>query len=298
MMTSDMRYDLNLLTAVDVLLDEGSVSRASRRLHLSDSAMSRTLSRAREAFGDPILVRAGRTLVPTPRALALREEIRKVLARADALARPVVLDASQLARTFCIRANEGFVTEFGGGLVSNALKEAPNAVIRFAVKAEKDASSLRDGGVDIDVGVAGTAGPELRVRTLLRDRFIGVVNGAHPFAGDQDVRVEDYAAAQHISVSRRGRTDGPIDVALRNRGLHRQVSSIVTSFPAALALARATNSVASVPERQTRAARQDMSVFELPVETPEVVVSMAWHPRLDMDPAHRWLRELLLHVCR
>lgn len=292
-----VRYDLNLLTTLDALLIEGSVSGASRRLHLSDSAMSRALSRVREAFDDPILVRAGRTLVPTPRALALREEVRDLLERADALARPVALDAGKLARIFAIRANEGFVAEFGGRLVSLVHLEAPGAVIRFAVKADKDAGSLRDGQTDLDVGVAGTLGPEVRVQTLLRDRFIGVVDPQHPLAIAGNVTPKRYAGERHVSVSRRGRPNGPIDDALLDHGLSRHIAAIVSSFPAALALTRA-GLVASVPDRQTRMAQEGLFTFELPVETPEVTVSMAWHPRFDADPAHRWLRDRMVEVCR
>jgi DNA-binding transcriptional LysR family regulator len=291
------RYDLNLLVALDVLLTEGSVSRAARRLNLSASAMSRTLSRIRETFGDPILVRAGRTLVPTPRAIELKEGVRALLNQTDSLLqRGRSLDLKSLKRTFVVRMNEGFVTEFGGRLLRLVSDAAAGVGLHFAVKAEKDARALREGRIDLDIGVLGETGPEIRLQTLLRDRFVGVTAPDHRLATGH-VTAERYIAERHISVSRRGVVHGPIDDALRARGLVRDVAVVVPSFPSALAMVRHTAFVANVPERQTVASRQGLFTFALPVMTHEVVVSMMWHPRSDADPAHRWLRDCMRKVC-
>ena len=168
-------YDLNLLIALHILLSEGSVSAAARRLHLSNSAMSRTLSRIRDAFGDPILIRAGRSLVPTPRALELKERLRPLLDQAEALRRQASApDLRQLDREFTIRANEGFIIEHGTTLLNAIANEAPNVLLHFAVKAKKDAKALREGRIDLDIDVLGHSSPEIRCQTLLRDRFVGV----------------------------------------------------------------------------------------------------------------------------
>ena len=174
--------------------------------------------------------------------------------------------------------------------------EAPRVGLRFAVKAEKDPRALREAQVDLDVGVLGETGPEIRMQALLRDRFVGVTALGHPLAAGP-ITAERYAAQRHISVSRRGLAHGPIDEALRAKGLKREVAAVVPSFPGALALARQTDFVANVPERQTVAARQGLFTFPLPFATEEVVVSMMWHPRLDADPAHRWLRSCVRSVC-
>jgi DNA-binding transcriptional LysR family regulator len=290
-------YDLNLLTALHALLSEGSVAGAARRLCVSNSAMSRTLSRIRETFDDPILVRAGRSLVPTPRAAELRERVSFLIDETQAMLRNCsVLDLHALDRVFTIRANEGFIVEFGGALLRTLSSEAPQAALRFAVKAEKDAKALREAQVDLDIGVLGETGPEIRMQALLRDRFVGVIAPDHPLASGS-ITADSYAAARHISVSRRGIAHGPIDEALRARGLKRDVAVVVPSFPGALALARQTAFVANVPERQTIAARTGLFTFPLPFTTDEVVVSMMWHPRLDADPAHRWLRSRVKEVC-
>jgi DNA-binding transcriptional LysR family regulator len=288
--------DLNLLFALDVLLAEGSVARAARRLRLSPSAMSRTLARLREATGDPLLVRAGRGLVATPRAEDLRRRIGPVVQDAEALLRPTIgLDLPSLDKVFTLRTNEGFVEEFGPRLVARVGAEAPRVRLRFAPNAAKDVASLRDAAIDLDIGVAGETGPEMRIQALFRDRFIGAVRSGHPLKSQ--ITPERYAGGRHISVSRSGRERGPIDDALATLGLQRNVGCMVSGFSAALAMARASDLIASVPERHTAGARAGMQSFALPVPTVEVTISMLWHPRLDADPAQRWLRDCVREIC-
>lgn len=289
--------DLNLLFALDVLLAEGSVARAASRLRLSPSAMSRTLARLREATGDPLLVRAGRGLVATPRAEELRQQVGRVVQDAEALLRPAtLLDLPSLDRVFTLRTNESFVEEFAPRLVARIQADAPGARLRFAPKSDRDVMSLRDAAIDLDIGVAGETGPEVRIQALLRDCFIGAVRMDHPLS-EGTVTPERYAAGRHISVSRRGREKGPIDEALNRLGLQRTVVCMVSGFSAALAMARTSDLIASVPERHTEGARAGMHSFPLPVATAEVTISMLWHPRLDADPAQRWLRNCVREVC-
>ncbi|MDB5936341.1 MAG: transcriptional regulator, LysR family [Massilia sp.] len=286
--------DLNLLIALDAVLAEGSVARAAKRLRLSPSAMSRALARLRETTGDPLLVRAGRGLVPTPRALELRERVSLLVEDAQAVLRPAaVLNLKQLERTFTLRVREGFVENYGAQLLAGLAQESPGARVCFVQKTDKESTSLRDGTVDLEVGVVGrTTGAEIRTRALFRDRFIGVVRAAHPLSQGK-MTAARYAAGGHISVSRRGLDKGPIDAALETLGLERGVVTIVGSFSSALALASASDLIASVPERQTTTLRVGMHSFPLPFPAQEVTVSMLWHPRLDADLAHRWLRAVV-----
>jgi DNA-binding transcriptional LysR family regulator len=159
--------DLNLLVTLDVLLAEGSVARAAQRLRLSPSAMSRQLARLRETTGDPLLVRAGRGLVPTPRALELRERVGPLVEEGKAVLGPAQkLSIKNLVRTFTLRTNDGFVENFGPELIARIGKEAPGVRLRFVQKPDKDSAPLRDGAVDLETGVMGKmTGPELRVST-------------------------------------------------------------------------------------------------------------------------------------
>jgi DNA-binding transcriptional LysR family regulator len=290
--------DFNLLVTLDAVLAEGSVARAAQRLRLSPSAMSRALARLRETTGDPLLVRAGRGLVPTPRALELRERVSQLVQEAEAVLRPAEkLNLKQLVRTFTLRTREGFVENFGPDLIARIGKEAPGVRLCFLQKTNKESTSLRDGTVNLETGVVGkTTGPELRARALFRDRFIGVVRIGHALS-QGEITPSRYARSRHICVSRRGLDKGPIDEALKSFGLEREIVTIVGSFSAALALARASDLIASVPERYTGNLRTGMHGFSLPVPAPDLTISLLWHPRMDADPAHRWLRALVLDTC-
>jgi DNA-binding transcriptional LysR family regulator len=290
--------DFNLLITLDVVLTEGSVARAADRLHLSPSAMSRALARLRATTGDPLLVRAGRGLVPTPRALELREQVSQLVQEAKVVLRPAEqLNLKQLVRTFTIRSREGFVENFGADLIARVSAEAPGVQLCFVQKPNKESTSLRDGTVDLEIGVVGkTTSPEVHSQALFSDRFIGVVRMGHPLS-QGEITPSRYAGCRHISVSRRGRDTGSIDEALKPLGLERAIVTIVGSFATALALARASDLVASVPERQTGNLRAGMHSFPLPVLTPEIMIALLWHPRLDADGAHRWLRSLVLETC-
>ncbi|UOD29224.1 LysR family transcriptional regulator [Massilia violaceinigra] len=290
--------DLNLLITLDVLLAEGSVARAARRLNLSPSAMSRALARLREATGDPLLVRAGRTLVPTPRAIALRQQVSELVHDSVAVLRPVgTLELAQLARTFTIRTREGFVENFGAELIKRVRAEAPGVRLRFVPKPDKDSSGLRDGSVDLETGVIGkSSGPEIRTQALFRDRFVAVVRAGHALAACA-LTPASYAAGEHIAVSRQGGEKNVVDDALLALGLERKVVAMVAGFAPALALARASDLIATVPERHTGLLRDGMHSLALPFALPEFTVSMLWHPRLDADPAQRWLRGHVRDVC-
>ena len=290
--------DLNLLVTLDVLLAEGSVARAAQRLRLSPSAMSRALARLRETTGDPLLVRAGRGLVPTPRALELRERVSQLVEGAKVVLRPATpLDLKQLVRTFTLRTSDGFVENFGAGLIARLSQEAPGVRLRFVTKPNKDSTPLREGSVDLETGVVGSGtSPEVRTQALFRDRFIGVVRSKHPLTKGK-MTAARYASARHIAVSRRGDDRGPIDDALTPLGFSREIAIVVGGFAAALALVRGTDLIASVPERHTGNLRADLHDFPLPFTVPGITVSLLWHPRLDADPAHRWLRGHVRAVC-
>ncbi len=292
------RPDLNLLVTLEVLLAEGSVARAAQRLRLSPSAMSRALSRLRAATGDPLLVRAGRGLVPTPRATELRERVGQLVQDGESVLRPVgKMDVQQLIRTFTLRTSEGFVENFGPTLLARVATEAPGVELRFLQKPNKDSSPLREGTIDLETGVMEpTTSPELRTQALFRDRFIGVVQKGHPLSKGK-ITPARYAAGRHIGVARDASQD-PIDQALATLELKRKlVVSLVAGFATAVALARTSDLIATVPERHTGNLRVGMHSFPLPLSIPEFTVSMLWHPRLDADPGHRWLRAHVRAVC-
>lgn len=290
--------DLNLLITLDVLLSEGSVARAAQRLRLSPSAMSRALARLRDTLGDPLLVRAGRGLVPTPRALQLREQVGQLVQEAQAALRPVqVPDLRRLSRVFTLRTREGFVENFAIDLMARIAEQAPGVRLRFVDKANKDSTALREGSVDLETAVVDQdTGPELRTQALFTDRFVGVVRLGHPLS-QGEVTAAGYAAGSHLGVSLRDLDHGPIDRALAPLNLSRSIAITVPGFSTALGLARASDLIATVPERYTERLRAGLHSFVLPFAVPSFTIAMLWHPRMDADPAHRWLRGCLREVC-
>jgi len=299
--------DLNLLRALDALLTEGGVTGAARRLGLSTSAMSRTLARLRSATGDPLLVRAGRGLVATPYAAELRERVHALSHDVLAVLRPHVsqLDIATLEQTFTIRANEGFVAALSAPLVAAIAKAAPRVRLRFAPKPEKDARPLREGEIDLEIGVLGAFAPEVRTQSLFRDRFVGVARTGHPLLSGAKITPKRYAACAHVVASRKGEFTGPVDDALKKLGLQRKTSVVVPGFPDAMRIARQSDLVALVPRSCLGNGLANdlpetigLKSFELPVRTPEIVISAMWHPRMDGDPAHKWLRGVAVSVCR
>lgn len=290
--------DFNLLVTLDVLLAEGSVARASRRLRLSASAMSRALGRLREATGDPLLVRAGRGLVPTRRAQQLRDRVALLVRETEAVLRPAgKQDMGKLERTFTLRTSEGFVENFGSELIARVTAVAPGVQLRFVPKPDKDSGPLRDGLVDLETGVVEEdTAPELRVQALFRDRWVGVVRRKHPLSRGK-ITAARFADGRHILVSRPGMAESPIDGALKELGMTRRIVTVVGGFAVAVSLARDSDLIASVPEKHTGNLRAGLHTFALPVPTPGFTVSLLWHPRQDSDPAHRWLRECLREMC-
>ncbi len=299
--------DLNLVSALDVLLKEGSVTGAARRCGLSFSAMSRTLSRLRETTGDPLLVRAGRRLIPTPHAMALRDRVRLLNEEAHAVLRPAAtaLDTSTLSLTFTIRAGDGFVDMLSVPVIETVNLAAPHVSLRFMHKGDGDALLLREGPVDLEISKRGTSAPEMRRQFLFRDRYVGVARKGHPLVSSGKVTVKRYAACRHVASSHFGASSEPVDHALNQTGLHRTIQVEVPGYSDALRVAAHSDLLAIVPRSclgnaflKGRAATLGLCSFELPVRMPEMLITALWHPRVDADPAQRWLRKVVGSVCR
>ncbi|AIS02165.1 putative LysR family transcriptional regulator [Streptomyces glaucescens] len=290
--------DLNLLRVLDVLLQENSVTRAAERLGTSPAAVSRTLARLRRAVGDPLLVRAGQEMVPTPRAVQLREEVGALLRRCDAVLRPGPgFDATHLQRTFTVQAADLLLVGLARNLTERIHAEAPRVDVVFLPEAVEGGPGLRQGWVDVELGVLGHLDPEIRTRQLARTPLVGIARSGHPlFEGRIDAR--RFAAADHIGISRLGKRLGPIDSALAELGLHRRTAVVVPSHTSAMMLARDTDLVALsladwLPDTVTA---MGLRTFPVPLDLPPLDLGMAWHPRNSADPGHRWFREHLAAV--
>ncbi|MGW7267460.1 LysR family transcriptional regulator [Streptomyces sp. NPDC054842] len=288
-----MQLDLNLLTALDALLEEGSVTDAAARLHVSTPAMSRTLGRIRRATGDEILVRTGRTMTPTPRALALRATVHELVQQAQAVLSPhTEVDLAALRRTFVLKWHDALAAAAGPALLRALRADAPGARLRFLAEAATDTHDPRRGDVDLEAGAGEPSAPEFRHEVVGQDRLVLVLRPAHPLCHDGPLTLEDYASAEHITVSRRGRLRDPLDDALEARGMSRRVVAAAPTNATALQFVRHHDLVVAVPELVSRPLLEGLGlvVRPLPLPMPGIPVHLAWHRRYDNDPAHAWLR--------
>ncbi|CAM3958148.1 Nodulation protein D 2 [Bordetella tumbae] len=295
------RPDLNLLLALDALLDEGSVIGAARRMHLSAPAMSRTLSRIREALGDPVFVQVGRKLVPTPRALALREQVRLAVEQASQVfASDAEIDLKSLDRRFNVRATDEFVSIHLGHLLDAMAREMPRAMLRFSPEEDDvDDEALRSGRIDLFISASRKLGPEIRVQSLFTTTFVGVARANHPIF-DEEITPERLTRWEHINVSRRGKAVGPVDAALEAQGLRRHVALVLPNPYTALFALQDSDLLLPLPQHLATTALSAglrMRVFDLPTPLETVLLTQAWHPRLEGDPAHQWLRQTIHTLC-
>ena len=291
-------WDLNLLRALDALLATGSVTAAAERLHLSVPATSHTLARARDAMGDPLFVRAGRRLTPTPRALAMKPVIARLLAEADALlAAPGECDFATLERSFVIRAPDGLVVAYAAALAQALRETLPRATLHFVPEASGDRGALREGRIDLDIGSFTAHDPEVEVTLLSQHAPLGAVSAGHPLAQGRRT-AKRYAAATHVAVMQRGGEASAVDDTLAQQGLTRTIALTVPSSYAALVAAARSTFVATASERIVRAMApaRGLVVFELSFELPPERQLMAWHPRHGADPAHLQLHTLVQRV--
>ncbi|MET7741080.1 LysR family transcriptional regulator [Streptomyces sp. NPDC005385] len=298
--TPEPVIDANLAVALDALLAEQSVTRAAARLHTSPAAMSRTLARLRRVLQDPLLVRAGQGMVPTPRAQALREEAAAVVRGVGALLSPGTrVDPAALRGTFTLQAADLVGAALAPGLLRLARHEAPGVSLRFRAEELEAGPALRDGRIDLEVGSIDHVDPETRVEELVTLRMTAAVRQRHPLT-EGPLTPERLVAAEHVVVSRRGRFTGPLDSALAERNLRRRVAVVLPGHLAAMTLAACSDLVCLIPAAPPGGAASPLTdaatalglhLLEIPLPLPPLAIGMAWHPRHAADGGHHWLRE-------
>ncbi|WP_326946944.1 LysR family transcriptional regulator [Amycolatopsis sp. NBC_01307] len=295
-----MYLDLNLLTALDALLEEGSVAAAADRLHLSSPAMSRTLGRIRKTTGDQILVRTGRTMTPTPYALEIRAQVRDLVQQAESVLAPDrALDLAELDRLFTLICHDAITTALGPRLIAAVHRDAPNARLRLLAEGRADTQELRRGQVDLELGSAAPDSPEIRSELFFEDRLVLAVAPDHPFATRKPT-LRRYAEALHLRITRRGRLHDPMDDALAEHGLERRVVATTPTTTSALSVVRLGECVVAVPERMCAGMIDALGLVTvpLPMPVPPAPLVGSWHQRYENDKAHRWLRDRVREALR
>jgi len=288
--------DLNLLRVLDALLANGSVAGAAKALHLSPPAVSRSLARLRSAVGDPLFVRAGRALVPTDVANGLREPARRALEAAVAVLTPTPSsDPAKMERRFVICADDAVVAALALPLIARVRKTAPGVEIDFIRDDPDTIGKFRSGAIDLRIDPHVEEHNDINSEVILTDRFVAAVRRDHPLMRGR-MTATRYAEADHITVSPRGKRDGPIDRALAELGLTRRQITTVTSFVVAAHLVAATDLVGSLPQSIVALMSRTLPItaLEIPVFIPDFEVSLIWHDRHQHDPGHKWLRQQIL----
>ncbi len=284
--------DLNLLIALDALLEENSVVGAAARLHLTPPAVSRTLARIRDVTKDDILVRAGRTMLPTPYALSIRHKVRLLVEQAESVLRPGrKLDLSVLDRIFTVRGHDVLLAALAPPLITCIAAQAPGVRVRFLGEAAgSDPQALRD-DVDIELGAAPSPLPEIAHEVIGADRLVMACRQDHPLAIG-DMSAAQLANESHIIVSRRGRLNDRIDDAFATLGLKRRVVASLPTCAAALEVIASNDLVTIVPNTLCAGLCKALGVTvrSIPLDLIETPVVLLWHNRFESDPAHAWIR--------
>ena len=291
--------DLNQLLALDALLREGSVTRAARRVGLSQPAMSHALARLRVQFADPLLVRAGKRMQPTPRARALAAPLRDALARLEsALGEPAPFHPERAEGTLRIAAVDFSMLVLVPALCAVLAREAPGITVSVVAPVEQLDRALVDGETDLHLGLRRPA-EGLFQRDLLTERFVCVVRRDHPEVG-RSLNLRQFTRLPHALISPHGTKTGAVDVALARRGLSRRVQVVMPNFHAAALLVARSDMVLTVSERVARTAprRGPLRILRPPLPLDGFTVTMRWHARTDADPLHAWVRQRLLAIAR
>lgn len=293
------RYDLNLLYALDALSRTGSVKAAADLLNLSAPAMSHTLARLRETTGDPLLVRAGRKLVPTPRALSMIEVTRELVAQAQAVLAPAMDDRKWLtaSREFVVIAPDELSIAHGVRLLNAIRSRMPNASLTLLPTADAEFDRMRQGTVDVEVRPSGKLAPEIKMEVLSEQQMVVAMRRSHELAA-QKMTLPRYVKARHVCLSSGNGLDDMVERVLSEARVSRASVLRVATPYAALAAAAQSDLIATAPRSLVESVAESLGLVPVafPFKTERLRIIQVWHPRLDLDQQHIWLRTCIKSV--
>jgi len=299
-MTDIRKLDLKMLVVFDALLDERNITRVATKLGHTQPTISAMLARLRDVFDDPLFARAQRGLVPTPRALALAGPVKQLIADSRRLVVRDLFDPATSEMTFTISSNDYMQHALLVPLIKALRNEARQVQVAIApptVEGLKDA--LTRGQLDLAITIPEFAMSDLRSRVLYRERYVTVVRAEHPLAHGAPISLESFCSFDHVLVSPTGGSfEGPTDLALAAMGLRRNVRYSVPSFLLVPEILQTDDLVALVPARLLHQNDRRLVVLEPPVDIPGFDVIAVWHPRVDKDVAHCWLRTRLADLAK
>ncbi|MEM5424441.1 LysR family transcriptional regulator [Paraburkholderia ferrariae] len=289
--------DLNLLRALDALLDERNVTRAAQRLSLTQPAVSAMLTRLRESFGDPLFVRSQRGIVPTERALQLAAPLKQVLSEIEQMLQPQAFVPAEAEMTLTLASTDYALRAVVVPYLARLRETAPGVrAVIVPVQHERLQAQLESGDVDLALITPETAPADLHARRLFDERYVCVMRADHP-AAQRRLTLERFCALDHALVSYEGGSlSGVTDEALARVGRTRRVTVSVNSFLVLPDLLLTSDLIAVVPSRLVKNA-PGLAVVEPPLAIPGFTKTLAWHERTHRSPGHQWARALLFETC-
>lgn len=297
-----LSFDLNLLLAFESLMIERNVTRAAKRIGLSQPAMSNALSRLRRTFDDPLLVRSPEGMAPTAAAQALITPVRAALAQLRAaLEEKPAFDPAASKRTFHLSTSDHVEMTLIAPLVAQLLGQAPRVSLRLTrprtLFQPPTVQALAD-SIDLAIGFfpdVPALEASIHSEVLWEERSVVVARKAHPRIKGK-LTLRQFAAEHHAAVFYKAEGQGFIDTLLEQKGLARRAAVIVPHFASVPFVVAASDLIATVPERTADhfAKQLKLQVFPAPLAIPPFRMTMVWHERMEADPAHSWLRGLIV----
>jgi DNA-binding transcriptional LysR family regulator len=287
--------DLNLLIVFDALMQDRSLTRAGRRLGMSQPATSHALARLRRMLGDELFVRTPEGMQPTQRAIEMAEPVRDALSTMRLALEPEAFEPAQAARSFILVVNNYAARAVVPKLARRVAETAPRIRLDIRPQGMVDVlDHLDKGEIDVVLAALVDGGERFKCVGIMEDDYVAVLDGAHPAAGDATLSLQRVAEFPHIALTSTGDDTSFIDRELKAHGLERRIAIRVPFLSIVLMLV-GSDSIVALPRRvATDLARVcPLVVRELPFPTPRIALAMIWHRRLDTLPAHRWLRETI-----
>ncbi len=296
------KLDLNLLVLLDVLLSEANVTRAARRVHLSQPAMSAALHRLRATFHDPLLVRTRGGMEPTHRAKDLIGPVRAALAGIQAaIEPPSSISARELDRTFAIAATEYVSFLLMPPLIEELRRIAPNVALTISrIDLAAPFEPLRLGSIDLVVGAHLNATSFIHKSDLFSDTYVCIARNNHPRIKRKLSYTQLLETPQLIVQGQAGGITGDVENVFRSRGVSRRPVITLPDYLAVPHIIMRTDLIMHVPERVAVALEKQfpIKIAKYPFPRERFSVSQFWHQRSDTDPGHRWLRDAIERVSR
>lgn len=303
------RVDLNLLVYLDVLLRERNVTKAAHQLGISQPAMSNGLKRLRVLFDDPLLIRTSEGMTPTERANELQAEVRAILVSLEQTIQPrSEFNAYESSRVFRVMASDYAECTLIPAILRRLRMLAPNIVLDILTPSDVTFLDVEQGRVDMVINRFDTMPQSFHQKTLWFDSFSCLLSKDNPVLGS--FNLDTYLQAQHVWVSKTGMGIGvgvnPADVqrlgwvdeVLKSLGKKRQITVFTRHYQAAALLAEQKDLIATVPSKLARLqiANNRVSIMPPPFEIPPLELKMAWSPLLQNNPAHKWMRRLIIET--